>query len=149
MFAIDTNLLVYAHNTASPFNRPAKTFLEQVMNTRNAEGQLAVCFPAQVFLEFVHIITWERLEAPLSLPQALQIVREYVDTGVRILTPQPTYIQTFLELSQSVTTRKKVFDIAIAATLKDNGIQGLYTANPDDFKQLDFLDVINPIKNPL
>ena len=96
MFAIDTNLIVYAHNTASPFNTPAKIFLEQVMNTRNVEGQLAICFPAQVLLEFVHIITWERLEAPVSLPQTLQNVQEYVNSGVMILTPQPIYILTFI-----------------------------------------------------
>ena len=146
MFAIDTNLLVYAHNTASPSNSPAKIFLGQVMNTRNADGQLAICFPVQVFLEFIHIITWERLETPLSLTQALQIVQEYVDTGVMILVPPATYLHTFLELCQSVTTRKKVFDVAIAATLKDHGIRGLYTANPDDFKQFAFLDVINPLE---
>jgi predicted nucleic acid-binding protein len=81
MFAIDTNLLVYAHKTASPFNRPAKIFLEQVMNARNPEGQLAICFPAQVFREFVHIITWERLEAPLSLPQAYRLSESMLIQG--------------------------------------------------------------------
>lgn len=146
MFAIDTNLLVYAHNMASPFNPPAKTFLERVMNTRNPEGQLFVCFPAQVFMEFVHIITWERLETPLSLPQALQLVQDYIDTGVRILVPQSTYLQTFLALHQRVTSRKSVFDVAIAATLKDHDIRGLYTANPNDFKVFDFLNVINPLE---
>lgn len=146
MFAIDTNLLVYAHNTASPFNPPAKAFLEQVMNTRNVEGQLAICFPAQVLLEFVHIITWERLESPLSLSQALLIVQDYVDSGVMILVPQPTYLQAFLALSQRVTSRKNVFDVAIAATLKDHGIQGLYTANSSDFQAFDFLGVINPLE---
>jgi hypothetical protein len=51
-----------------------------------------------------------------------------------------------LVYAHNMASRKRVFDIAIAATLKDNGIQGLYTANPDDFKQLDFLDVINPLE---
>jgi len=34
MHALDTNLLVYAHNTASPFHFKAKTFIEDVMNKR-------------------------------------------------------------------------------------------------------------------
>jgi len=45
-----------------------------------------------------------------------------------------------------VTTRKKVFDVALAATLKDNDISGLYTVNVDDFKGFDFLTIVNPLK---
>lgn len=37
MFAIDTNLLVYAHNIASEFHEEAKSFLEKVMNKRDEE----------------------------------------------------------------------------------------------------------------
>ncbi len=58
MFAVDTNLLVYAHNTASPFHKRAKQFVEQVMNERDTEGQITVCLPSQVLTEFVHVITW-------------------------------------------------------------------------------------------
>ncbi len=32
VYAIDTNLLVYAHNLDSPFHEKAKNFLEMVMN---------------------------------------------------------------------------------------------------------------------
>ncbi len=48
MYALDTNMLIYAHNTASPFHPHAKVFVEQVMNTRDADGHLSVCLPAQV-----------------------------------------------------------------------------------------------------
>jgi len=43
-----------------------------------------------------------------------------------------------LELLSSVKTRKKIFDVALAATLKDHNIKGLYTVNVDDFKEFDF-----------
>jgi len=49
-------------------------------------------------------------------------------------------------LLSSVTTRKKIFDIALVATLKDNGISGIYTANVADFEEFSFLKVINPLK---
>ena len=48
MYAIDTNLLVYAHNTASPLHAQAKVFVESVLNQRDSEGGLSVCIPAQV-----------------------------------------------------------------------------------------------------
>ena len=48
MFAIDTNLLVYAHNQDSAFNEQAIAFLEKVMNERDEEGNPSVCIPSQV-----------------------------------------------------------------------------------------------------
>lgn len=145
MVALDTNLLVYAHNTASPFHAQARAFIEDVMNERDDEGQLAICIPAQVFMEFLNVITWHRLEAPLPLADATQIVQDYLDTGVTILYPQPTQLNTLLDLLKSVTTRKKVFDVALAATLKDHSIADLYTVNTKDFKEFEFLDVKNPL----
>lgn len=146
MLAIDTNLLVYAHNEDSEFNDKATGFLEKVMNERDEEGNLSVCLPSQVLIEFVNVITRQSLDKPLSLPEAIEVVNDYQKADIRIIYQRETQIQTFLELLSSLTTRKKVFDVALAATLKDNSISGLYTANVDDFKEFDFLKVINPLK---
>lgn len=96
MFVIDTNLLVYAHNIASEFHEEAKAFLEKVMNERDEEGRLSVCVPVQVLLELIHVMTWQRLQNPLSLSQALQLVEDYVDTGVTIVHQRETQLRTFL-----------------------------------------------------
>ena len=48
---------------------------------------------------------------------------------------------------ESTTARKRIFDVALAATLKDYEISRIYTANVDDFASFDFLEVINPL-NP-
>ena len=107
MFAIDTNLMVYAHNTASPYHKTAKQFAEQVMNERDDDGQLLVCLPAQVLTEFIHVITWQHLESPIPLEKALQIVQDYLDTGIKIIFQQDTQILTFITLFHMITTRKK------------------------------------------
>jgi hypothetical protein len=146
MYAVDTNILVHAHNNDSPLNKKAKTFLGKVMNQRDMNGNLTICIPAQVFLEFIHVITWERLESPISFSQALHVVQEYLDTGITIVHQRETQLQSFLDLAQSLTTRKRVFDIALAATLRDNEISGIYTVNINDFEGLDFLEVVNPLK---
>jgi hypothetical protein len=145
MYALDTNILVYAHNVKSPYHASAKLFVEQVMNARNADGQLSVCFPAQILIEFLNVITWQRLEAPLPLPDAIQVVQDYRATGVTILYPQHTQLETLVDLLKSVTTRKKIFDVALVATLKDHGIPGLYTVNTKDFEEFTFLDAKNPL----
>jgi len=146
MYALDTNLLVYAHNTMSPFHSPAKVFVEQIMTTRDADDNLSVCLPAQILMEFLNVITWHRLEAPLPLPDAIQVVQDYMDTGVTILHQQSTQLETLMKLLASVKSRKKIFDIALTATLKDNGISGLYTVNTKDFEEFTFLEVKNPLQ---
>jgi len=147
MFAIDTNILVYAHNKDSEFNKKATIFLEKVMNDRDEAGNLSVCIPTQVLMEFINVITRQNLKSPLSLTEAIKIVQDYLDTDIQIINQCDTQIQTFLELLSSVTTRKKVFDVVLAATLKDNDISGLYTLNVDDFEDFDFLKIINPLVN--
>ena len=114
------------------------------MNKRE-NGEFQICLPSQVLIEFVHAVTWQHLEAPLQLEISLRIVNEYIETGVPIIGQKSTQLQTFLDLSKSITTRKKVFDVALAATLKDNGITGLYTVNVSDFKGFDFIKIVNPL----
>ena len=145
MFAIDTNLLVHAHNTDSSLHTQAAAFITRMMNERDSEGKLSVCLPAQVLAEFVYVVTWQRMPSPLPLTEAVRIAQDYVDTGVKIIHQRETHTQTFLGLLQNVTSRKKVFDVALAATLKDNGISRLYTVNVADFRGFDFLTVTNPL----
>ncbi|NIM16821.1 MAG: PIN domain-containing protein [Candidatus Aminicenantes bacterium] len=146
MFSIDTNLLVYAHNKNSQYHRKAAAFLEEIMNERDEEGNVSVCLTAQVLMEFVNVITRQSLETPLSISEAIQVINDYLETGIKVVTQRETQIRTFLELLRSATTRKKVFDISLAATLKDHYISGLYTANAADFEEFDFLEVVNPLE---
>ena len=147
MFAIDTNLLVYAHNTDSEFHEQASKFVTQVINERDSTGQHMICLSAQVVMEFLHVITWQRVEKPLSISQAIRVIRDYTDAGVEVIHHKETQVQTFLELLESGTTRRKTFDVALAATLKDNNISRLYTVNVSDFDSFDFLTVINPLQS--
>lgn len=144
-FAIDTNLLVYAHNRDSPFHESAKTFMETAMNQRDENGNLGVCIPAQVLIELISVVTSNRLNAPLSIPQATAIVQDYLDTGITILTQKESYLENAIALLGQVTSRKRIFDVAIAAILKDNQISGIYTVNVEDFEGFTFLQAINPL----
>jgi len=135
MFSIDTNLLIYAHNKDSQYNEKATAFLEKILNEQDEDGNLFVCLTAQVLMEFVNVITRQNVDRPLSLSEAIQVIYDYLETGIKIINQRETQIQTFLDLINSVTTRKKVFDVALVATLKDHGISGLYTANVADFKE--------------
>ncbi len=147
MFAIDTNILVYAHNLDSPRYQEAADFVERVIRqSGERNGHHIVGIPLQVCVEFVNVITRKTIEHSISLSEAVEIIRDYAEVvQAPIIFPKPTQLQTLLGLLEITTTRKKVFDVALAATLKDNRVEGLYTVNVDDFKGFDFLQVINPL----
>ncbi len=44
MFALDTNILVYAHNAASPFHQKAKMFVEKIIAEEDDFGYLKFAF---------------------------------------------------------------------------------------------------------
>lgn len=146
MYAIDTNIFVYAHNVSSPLLQKAKSFLEHLVGNVNGTEKTAIGIPLQVWAEFVNVCTRQNIGKPLSIPEAVKAVRKYTELlQIPVIYPKPTQLKTLLNLLETTTTRKKVFDVALAATLKDNGVVGLYTVNVDDFKDFPFLQVENPL----
>lgn len=145
-FAIDTNILVYAYDELSPFHQPAMDFLQHAMN-HEISGKPSICITYQTCIEFIHSTTWQKLANPLTIPQAIDIIENLMDFGVKIVYPKPSQLATFLNLLKQSPSRKKLFDIAIVATLKDHQIKGIYTANVKDFQQFSFLTVINPLSH--
>lgn len=146
MYAIDTNIFVYAHNVSSPFLQKAKSFLEHIVANVNGTQKTAIGVPLQIWAEFVNVCTRQNIGKPLSIPEAIKIVRKHTELlRIPVIYPKPTQLETFLHLLETATTRKKVFDVALAATLKDNGVEGLYTVNVDDFKDFPFLQIENPL----
>lgn len=147
MFALDTNILVYAHNLASPFHQKAKLFVEQIIGEEDEAGSPVICIPLQVCAEFINVCTRQTIGKPLSIPDAVKEIRRYDEfLNIPILYPNSSQLNTFLTLLESTTTRKKIFDVYLAATLKDHKIEGLYTVNVDDFKEFSFLQVKNPLE---
>jgi hypothetical protein len=145
MFAIDTNIFIYAHNVGSAFHAKVAAFVKKIVVERDESGQHVVGVPAQVYAEFINVITRQTIEKPLSLADAIVAIEKYLKSGVPIIHTLPTQLHTFLELAKSTTTRKKTFDLFLAATLKDNDVEGLYTVNTDDFKDFSFLKLVNPL----
>jgi predicted nucleic acid-binding protein len=146
MYALDTNILVYAHNLASPRHKKAKIFVERIISEEDKDGNPVVSIPLQVCAEFINVCTKQTVDKPLSITEAVNIIKKYSEfLELSIIYPKPTQLQTFLSLLESTRTRKKIFDVFLAATLKDNNVEGLYTVNTDDFKEFTFLKVENPL----
>ena len=135
--------MVYAYDELSPFHGQAKQFLIDRMNTIH-DNKPSICISHQACTEFIYSSTWQKLKNPLTLEQAGQIITYLLEFGIEVLYPKNTQLQTFLQLIKLHPSRKKLFDIAMAATLKDHNIKGIYTVNTKDFLDFEFLTVINP-----
>lgn len=140
----DSNILVFAHNTASPFHSKAKKLLLSAV-----DGSLNAVLAPQNLLEFYSIITNpKRVEKPLSVSQVNLLVKEYLTSEVFIfIYPQDTTQSRTFELAKKHKIKKvEIFDTYLAATMFDNNVSIIYTDNEKYFKIFKDIKVVNPFK---
>jgi len=140
---LDTNILVHAHNKASPFQEIASDVVRKAMR-KEIEAYIA----PQILYEFFAVVTNpKRIEHPLLLDEALDICldlwecREIEKINPTLKAPKEVfYLVKKLKLSKG-----EVFDCLLAVTAKENGIEAIYTENIDHFKAYGFLKSLNPL----
>src|SRR3990167_9329684 len=115
MILIDSNILVFAHNIASPQQEKAKEVLFAAV-----EGKFKAVLTAQNLLEFYSIITNpKRVENPLAQDKVLFITNEYINSGdFDFIYPKGITLKTLLDLSSKYQTRRaEIFDTYLVATM--------------------------------
>lgn len=139
---LDTNILVYADNIDSPYHEKAEKIREEAKL-----GRIKVCVSFQNLLEFYSVMTNpKRIENCLSPEEANQEVEKYLSTKIiRKIGPKPTTLGIAIKLNQKLkVVGQKMFDLFLAATMLDNGVKKILTANEGDFKGFDEIEAINP-----
>lgn len=142
MIAVDTNILVYAHRSDSPFHATAA---EQVR--RLAEGRAAWALPWPCLHEFFSIATHPRIyQPPSTTAQALaQIDAWLTSPSVVLLSEAGTYWPTLRQaLEDGKVTGPMVHDGRIAALCVSNGVRELWSADRD-FSRFPALTTRNPL----
>ena len=141
---IDTNILVYALDTESPFHLKAIDFVNGT-----AGGQLKMGISPQVVGELYATITNpKKASRPLSPDEAIHVITSIWEAGnIRRIFPK----QETLELTLSLVKRYRLkslafFDAQIVATMLDNGITTIYTVNEDGLAVFEEIKVVNPFK---
>lgn len=143
IYAIDTNILVYAYNLDSSLNPKASSFLEENVLT----GKIKACLPYQCLYEFFAIITdVKRVEKPLYPEEAKGILGTYMNArNIPKIYPRKSNLRNTLGLLLKYNiTKQEIFDAVFVATLLDNGISGVITNDTKHFSRFDFLSVLNP-----
>lgn len=142
MFALDTNILVYAHFDAYPQHVKARCFCQE-----EVLGGGDFCMGWQVFYEYLRIVTHPRIHRrPLTLAEATADLEPYVaHPRCHMLEHTRQHLQIFSALAaqQPTLAGNLVHDCHYAALLREHGVKRVYSADAD-FRRFGFLEVVDP-----
>lgn len=129
MILTDTNILVYAVNSAAPQHEICRKYIEAVR-----EKKLSGVLLPQIILEFYAITTnQKRFPAPLSPGTAWEQI-ELLSALFPVIDVAPQAISKLKAIAPSVRGGE-VFDAYIAAQMKQAGISVICTYNRKHFEQ--------------
>jgi len=142
MIAVDTNLLVYAHRSDSPFHLQARERVAAL-----AEGLAPWAIPWPCLHEFLAIVTHPRIyRPPTPLERALDQVDAWLESRtVSMLAESELHWPRLRSLLAAArTVGPQVHDARIAALCLQHGVRTLWSADRD-FGRYPTLSVVNPL----
>lgn len=144
MIAVDTNILVYAHRTDSPF------FNRAILHLRGlVEGRAPWAIPWPCLHEFYATVTHpRRYSPPSSLTMATDQISEWLRSpSVRVIAETQTHWPALQTLLIACDVKgPMVQDARIAAICLEHGVREFWTADRD-FSRFPALKCINPLQN--
>jgi toxin-antitoxin system PIN domain toxin len=139
---LDTNVLVYASETDNPLHQAAASFIDRVV-----AGEVLSCVSPQVMGELFSTITNPRkIKNPCQPDEAVRIVEALWEAEtIRRIYPGEGTLSLTMNLARRYQLKGLVFfDAQIVATMLDNGVTTIYTANEKDFARFEEIEAINP-----
>jgi predicted nucleic acid-binding protein len=140
---LDTNILVYAHDTASVHHTDSATLL-----TRTFDADIQGVLAEQVLIELYRILTNSvaMVGRSLSPKQARSLIAgTYLSGTFEIIYPSATTIRRTLDLAVSKRiTSAKIFDLRLAAVAAETSLDYFATYNLKDFQGVGTLTSVTP-----
>jgi toxin-antitoxin system PIN domain toxin len=141
MIALDTNLLVYGHRSATPEHRPARAAIERAAAT----GTWG--FAAPVVAEFWSVVTHPAASGrPSTTEEAQRFLLALADAGAEVWSTGPGF---GLRLAQFAADRgvsgTRVFDLQIALCAFEGGARELWSYDRR-FVTIPGLRLVNPAR---
>ena len=126
-WAFDTNVLVYFMDKNSPFHKQAFSAFSL---TQKSSKQVVIA--QQNLIELVQVLT---TFYKISLRKSVSQIKRLLHTNIRLVYPLPQTISSYLSLCQKETNPHHHFDLYLAATLLDNNINTIITADSSGFRR--------------
>lgn len=141
MIALDTNLLVYAHQNDSPWREQAINAIRPVV-----EGRTPWALPWPVVHEFYGVVTHKRFKVPSTPAEALGMLRALIASPtVQLIGESPGHFDVLAELIEKARINgPTVHDARIAAICISHGVRELWSVDRD-FSRFPALRVRNPL----
>jgi predicted nucleic acid-binding protein len=141
---VDTNVLVYARDTGSPWHTDAVTTLDRLTN-----GGVELWASRQVLREY--LATMSRQGGRAAVPSAASLIADVQGflTRFRIAEDGPAVTAHLLTLLSRVSCGgKQVHDANIVATMLAHAVPNLLTNNPGDFARFASYITVVPLVPP-
>jgi predicted nucleic acid-binding protein len=138
---VDTNILVYANLTQSPWHKNAVSALETL---RNSGAELWI--NRQVLREYLAVLTrTSLLSAPIPKESLIEDIRAF-SSAFKIAEESSQTIDLLLNLLKKYSTGgKQIHDTNIVASMLSAGVRSLLTNNAADFirfsSEIEILDL--------
>lgn len=141
MIAIDTNLLIYAHRSATREHTAARRAIEKACN---AVGGCGIPLPSVA--EFFSIVTHPAASGRPTIPQAAaDFLAALTEAGVVPLVPGPSFTSRLLTIAADLDiTGARIFDLQIGLCAVDAGATELWT-HDKKFVKLPGLSIKHPL----
>jgi len=144
MDSLDTNILLYALDRASPAHEKAFAVYRRLF----AEPETWILSDQTLFELYRALRNPSILKQPLTPRKAIDQIEEIRSKSQCQHVAYGTALwPTALQLLEKTSRRKGllVFDAVLAATLHANGVTRFYTRNTKDFQAFGLFEVVDPI----
>jgi hypothetical protein len=141
MIAVDTNLLVYAHRSATAEHRRARRAIERASRDRAGWG-VSLASVSEFWAVVTHPAAGGR---PSTGAEATAFVRALVDAGAALWLPGPGFAERLMQMADALAVSgPRIFDLQIALSAFDNGARELWTHDAR-FVSVPGLTVVDPL----
>ena len=139
--SFDTNLAVYAMNTASEFHGAALQFMTSLAKRKD----VVVC--ELVLVELYLKLRNERIfPRPLTASQATAACQSYRQNRLwKIVEAAPVMENVWKSTGEEGFAFRRIIDLRLGMTLLHSGVTHFATSNVRDFQNLGFEKVWNPL----
>lgn len=134
-YLLDTNILVYAYNQASPFHKRARELILEAV-----EGKFEAFLAQQNLVEFCNVLSNKFHISKASIKKDLLDIT----SDITIINPLPQTLIIFIDLFENSKLISQTFDLYLAATMLDNDIHNIITLNNRDFEGIENISALNP-----
>jgi toxin-antitoxin system PIN domain toxin len=146
VFAVDTNILVYAADRASPFHEPCRGSLSAWRSRPDAWF-----LTWNVVYEFLRVVTHPRvMPRPWTAPDAWTFVEALLEApGLTMLAATERHAGVAADVMAEMPwlSGNLLHDAQTAILLREHGVRRIYTRDAD-FHRFRFLEAIDPVALP-